>query len=102
MKKADIKRIVKEKIESKSIDPVEYVQKGTPDEILDYALSFIDKTRIIELINNPDFIKRRSIGRKFAVKLIIRTYVSSSEKALVEELAKCYHGDTFNLIKNII
>ena len=100
MKKADIKRIVKEKIESKSIDPIEYVQKGTPDEILDYALSFIDKDRIIELINNPDFIKRRSIGRKFAVKLIIRTYVSSSEKALVEELAKCYHGDTFNLIKN--
>ncbi len=100
MKKADIKRIVKEKIESKSIDPIEYVQKGTPDEILDYALSFIDKTRLIELINNPDFIKRRSIGRKFAVKLIIRTYVSSSEKALVEELAKCYHGDTFNLIKN--
>ena len=100
MKKEDIKRIIKEKIKNKQIDLLEYVQKGTPEEILTYVLSFIDKETIISLVNDQNFINRRSIGKKFATELIIRTYVGEENIEFVKELSKCYSGDTFELIKN--
>ena len=99
-KKDDIKRIIKEKIKKKEVDLLEYVQKGTPDEILTYVLSFIDKETIITLINNQDFVNRKSIGKKFATELIIKTYVGEKNIELVKELSKCYSGDSFELIKN--
>lgn len=99
-KQDEILRIVEDKILNDEIDPLEYVQKGTPEDILSLALTFIDKDRIISLVNDPSFVNRRSIGKNFAAKLVVRTYVDPNNVLVVDDLIKCYSGDSFDLIKN--
>lgn len=100
MKRNDIFRIVKDNLDNKKIDPAEYLQKGTPEEILNLVLPKIDKDRLSKLVNDPNFVNRRSVGENFALKLIVNTYTNKDNQAMVLELVKCYLNNHFELVKN--
>lgn len=99
MKENDIFRIVKDNILNKGVDPFIYVQKGTPNKILKYVLLFIDKEKIVEKLNDSDFINRKSIGKKFATKLAFNC-ISIENQKMAMELSKCYCGDIFEFLLN--
>ena len=100
MKSNDILRIVKNKLLNDEVDPIEYIQKGTPDDVLELALSYIEKDRVISLLNDPDFINRKSIGKSFSLKLAIIANVNKDNVPVVKELIKCYSKDIYELINN--
>ena len=89
--------IVKDNLDNKKIDPAEYLQKGTPEEILNLVLPKIDKDRLSKLVNDPNFVNRRSVGENFALKLIVNTYTNKDNQAMVLELVKCYLNNHFEL-----
>lgn len=100
MKCNDILRIVKNKLLNDKVDPIEYIQKGTPDDVLELALSYIEKDRVINLLNDPNFINRKSIGKSFALKLAIIVNVNKENVQEVENLVKYYSKDIYEFINN--
>lgn len=100
IKKYEILEIVNNNLSNYLVDPLIYIQKGTPNEVLDLVLSFISKDRIRELMSDDNFINRKSIGVKFATKLILNVLIDENERLIVDELVKNYKKDTLELLRN--
>ena len=96
----DIVRIVDEIISKDRNKVFDYLQKGTDSKILEKILAIITSEELKELLDNPDFVKRKSIGEKFASKLCFRIYKDKANVDIVSKYVEVYKGSRFELVKN--
>lgn len=96
----DITRIVKELVAKDRTKAFDYLQKGTSEDILNYLLTIITKDELKELLNTDSFVKRRSIGEKFAIKLYLTIYDNPLNVDKVNHYLSMYNGNKFEFVKN--
>lgn len=77
-----------------------YIQRSTPKDILSIALENISKDRLINLLNDKEFVNQDHIGEKFAIKLIKEIYINKELSPIVERYLKIYTKDKCKFIYN--